>query len=390
MGVLWKNDLNVVVTCTHRTQQGGIFKVERTGVISGDWDIRFVNDAGYKLLKQGNIDGLKRTGNYVYGSVMNVNTSSLYSIVSSYYGTYTYLPMNYSETYYICAWNGDNYGSSPNVAFLGTYTVPPAKPTIQSFYSPEDNKLRIDCGKVVENVVSKYRVEIYNNFTNDLIFTRDITEPTTFKVPVGSYYVKAQSILTKKITVDEQEVEADIPCCMWVHQYNMIPDGANPLIQGGNYGTEYTQTYVTSAVVSVTGNSFNWMYSYMDRQGVPIIGTSKVINKNEEKYFYITANEWNDLCDYVYGFIWVDTDIGEYVYGYPATTTYGELVNAAKVTQNEPVSAKKFNMLRYCIGSHTSTQGTVIAKDFESNDDIRDEYFNTLKNYANKLITVKG
>ena len=116
---------------------------------------------------------------------------------------------------------------------------------------------------------------------------------------------------------------------------------------------------------------------------------------NKGKVSTFTYDEWNmfvyKVLDLVQNEGQANTAIGSNPYGYPTSTTYSELLNDAKMTntvEGRTMTARRFNLVRYCIGSMKAISPGVsnwseIARDFVPGDIVYGKYFIILANGLN-------
>ncbi len=112
---------------------------------------------------------------------------------------------------------------------------------------------------------------------------------------------------------------------------------------------------------------------------------------------------WNDFIDKILEFLnytgTAQTSIGSSVYGYDAEASYGELLNSAKMSVSDRyMTAKRFNIVRYCIGSSANAtfddgnnsiathQANTGSWDMKKGEPVIGQYFLDLAAYANKII----
>lgn len=106
----------------------------------------------------------------------------------------------------------------------------------------------------------------------------------------------------------------------------------------------YSSKSITANPEEEKPNDFEWSKAL--RADLPVSG--------------ILYTEWNLFVDKVIEVLEYkkenNTPIGSPHYGYPATTSYSELAEKAKMTATDKImTAKRFNIIRFCIGSHNST-----------------------------------
>jgi hypothetical protein len=95
---------------------------------------------------------------------------------------------------------------------------------------------------------------------------------------------------------------------------------------------------------------------------------------------------WNELIDKVQEFLeykkYSDITIGKTLYGCSSSTTYSAMLNKARMTTFDKVlTAKRFNIVRCCIGMMESTG----LKDYSSGDPVYGYYFTKLTEALNKI-----
>lgn len=284
-----------------------------------------------------------------------VRVSNSYSIDAS--------DFDYCTTYDILegASNGEIIIDNSRWTSLGTtYTTPPARPIV-AIYSVSGRNATVTWG-FEDNNVSQYTKIVFELFN-----VNNLTTPVQTKIlydnsyisgsieftdiPTGSYIVKAQTIYTVRNT--------DIPCC-----YTAVSDDAA--------SSEYK-----AETAEFTVGMYRWTYSYIDTNGNAVLGTSKE-TRQYDKFLYITAAEWNGLCEYVRGMIGsvkCATPINSDIYALPPSTTYGQMLDMAVVEPGEDIKATKFNYLSYVISSNIAPTGITA---FIAGEVIKPEYFNTL------------
>lgn len=269
--------------------------------------------------------------------------------------------------------------TSSGEKYLATYTTPPSRPKITSVAV---NYSSVTVGWALEDIVgggrwTKIYINLYNvndqiNFyKTQTVYASSVNYNTSGAVTFtdvadGEYIIKAQTILVVNDT--------EIPCCK---EYLDIIDKA--------YGSDSIFTYISEPFKA--GRSFKWTYAYVDNDDNVILGETKEMVQGQ-KYLYVAATEWNELCDYVkqkWSNEWyTHYPIGDNPYGYATTTTMKEVAEDAKVVSGEEMSARKFNLIRYCIGSYPEMESTGLS-DFSRGDDIKIGYFNILKDKANQM-----
>lgn len=339
------------VRCNYRLNIGGNFTFYKS-TTSMDVPIRFYKD--------------RKTLVYKY-TLSSSKLEETFNITHQTAGTY----FDYCTTYEIF----ENYlgGSivinNEPLYYVATFTTPPARPTV-AFKSASNNSATVEWG-FEDNAISYYTkivFELYslNNLStpvqtnvlngSDYAILPKSGEIIFTDISPGSYVVKAQTIYTVNGT--------DIPCC-----YNAKPSDAD----NADFKAETDEFKV---------GAYNWTYSHIDANGNAIRGNSKTTSKGD-KFLYITAEEWNGLCEYVrdvIGYWKCETAINSNNYGLSESTTYGQMLDMAKVVSGENISAVKFNYLRYVIGSTITSTGLT---DYAKGNEIKPEYFNILVEKSN-------
>lgn len=268
--------------------------------------------------------------------------------------------------------------SSNSFHYMATYTTPPSKPILE--YNVADNTVKVDWkleyygGNWTKIYINLYRAEDLSSiYKSIVVYAGDVGYNTYYgtayftNVESGDYVIKSQSIYVVN--------DVEIPCC--VDEDNLPRDA--------DASTDVSYTFITD--VFKVGSGFQWTYAYIDNDDNVILGETKEMVQGQ-KYLYVAAIEWNELCDYVKqkwsnGY-YAEWTIGDNPYGYVTTTTMKEIAEDAKVVSGEDMSARKFNLVRECIGAYPTTGGTGLSN-YSSGDDIKIEYFNILKDKANQM-----
>lgn len=149
-------------------------------------------------------------------------------------------------------------------------------------------------------------------------------------------------------------------------------------------------------------NLWNWQLSNGKASLEQTQSAYKAITKVDG--YYVTDFSylvWNDFVDKIQEFLdylgVADLSIGEDKYGYSSTATYSEILNGAKMTSSDKkMTAKRFNIVRYVIGSWNSfaSDSNSIQNhyhktgnwDMSKNEVVYGEYFLDLAEYANGMI----
>lgn len=169
----------------------------------------------------------------------------------------------------------------------------------------------------------------------------------------------------------------------YIRLRSMFTINGENLVCVNSSGTDYT--YTLSITVSTKPEPWSWTSS----NGSASITQTKNAYTAITTKGYITSFSylvWNDFVDKVQEFLEYDgianSTIGSSKYGYSSSTTYTNLLKNAKMTSSDKeMTAKRFNIVRYCIGSMNSTG----LSDMSVNDKIYGSYFTTLATKLNAI-----
>lgn len=150
-----------------------------------------------------------------------------------------------------------------------------------------------------------------------------------------------------------------------------------------SYGNDYTYTITVS--VSTKPKPWSWTSSNGSATATQTKNAyTAITNKGYVTDFSYLV--WNDFVNKVQEFLkykgLANMQIGSSKYGYSSSTTYTNMLANAKMSSSDKVmTAKRFNIVRYCIGSMNSTGLT----DMAINDKILGTYFVTLTTKLNDI-----
>ena len=150
-----------------------------------------------------------------------------------------------------------------------------------------------------------------------------------------------------------------------------------------SYGNDYTYTITVS--VSTKPKPWSWTSSNGSATATQTKNAyTAITNKGYVTDFSYLV--WNDFVNKVQEFLkykgLANVQIGSSKYGYSSSTTYTNMLANAKMSSSDKVmTAKRFNIVRYCIGSMNSTGLT----DMAINDKILGTYFVTLTTKLNTI-----
>lgn len=270
--------------------------------------------------------------------------------------------------------NNGNYGSE----IIKTITTAPSPPVIT--LSQSNGYITVNYG--VEDItnIDKIYLDLYNSSDEYIeVFTVRIedgdqnpsgTHTYSFQCEVGQkYYVKAMTALDvggflplKGYTFDNK---------IYVIEYITITDSERPENWNWEIGTNSDKDKAYKAL------------------------------RNKGYITDFTADTWNDLIDKVLKFVeykkYSSYQIGESKYGFSSTATLPQLLAAAKMTNSDKeMTARRFNLVRYCIGNiNPFGTGTNSIKthaddndgrwDMNPGEEILGDYFLDLVTYLNGI-----
>lgn len=169
---------------------------------------------------------------------------------------------------------------------------------------------------------------------------------------------------------------------------NGVSSGGNKTITGLSPATEYTITaevffsgkllYTGSATGTTTGSTRPSKFYWTTAERALFNNYGTVAN--------FSYTRWNAFIDYVtelhsYNKT-LNSKIGSSFNGYPSTTTVQTLLTDGRMaSSNKILTAKKFNNIRYCVGSLYSTG----ISNVYTNDIVLGSYFTKLESAANSF-----
>lgn len=209
--------------------------------------------------------------------------------------------------------------------------------------------------------ITQVWINLYDSTNTNCLQTRTAYNTTegvmTFDaVSDGTYYIRLRSMFT-------------------INGQNLVCVNSS----GGEY------TYTLSITVSTKPEPWSWTSS----------NGSASTTQTKNAYTAITTKGyttsfsylvWNDFVDKVQEFLEYDgianSTIGSSKYGYSSSTTYTNLLKNAKMTSSDKeITAKRFNIVRYCIHSMNSTGLSDVSVD----SIIYGSYFTTLATKLNAI-----
>lgn len=288
--------------------------------------------------------------NYDSDEIIKTTSSTNITITGLYYGvTYTVYVQPYNSYY-----EGEECFGYP-------CTTAPAQPRATASVN-SSGVISVDWSLYdTSSNVSTVWINLYDSTNSTCLQTRSVYNKTsgitTFSaVSDGTYYIRLQSMFSINGT--------ELPCV-------------------DSSGNKYT--YTISINVSTKPSPWSWTSSNGSATTTQTKNAyTAITNKGYTTDFSYFV--WNDFVDKVQEFLEYDgianSAIGTAKYGYASSTTYTNLLKNAKMTSSDKeITAKRFNIVKYCIGSMNSTG----ISDVVVNDKIYGNYFVTLANKLNAI-----
>lgn len=154
----------------------------------------------------------------------------------------------------------------------------------------------------------------------------------------------------------------------------------------------YTSDWLDIVIPGTSSRPSNWSWttSNGDASDTETRNAGYAVNKRSGYYVKdFSYFVWNDLVKKVGEFLKYkkmdDTAINETKYGFPSTTTYSQMLPYAEMNNTESdgkvLTAKRFNIVKYCIGSMESTG----IPDQSKGNIVYGHYFTTLTDKLNSI-----